>query len=79
VIGVPDGRWGETVRAVVVAWPGAPVDPGDVIAFARDRLVHFSCPTGVDVVDPLPRTATGEVLKARLREPHRRGHDRRID
>jgi acyl-CoA synthetase (AMP-forming)/AMP-acid ligase II len=67
------------VRAVVVARPGAPVDPGDVIAFARDRLAHFTCPTGVDVVDSLPRTATGKVQKARLREPHWRDHDRRIN
>ena len=58
---------------------GAAVDPSDVIAFARARLAHFKCPTAVDVVDALPRTATGKVIKGELREPHWRGHDRRIN
>jgi acyl-CoA synthetase (AMP-forming)/AMP-acid ligase II len=79
VIGVPDERWGEAVRAVVVARAGATVDPADVIGFARDRLAHFKCPRAVDVVGSLPRTATGKVMKAQLREPHWRGHDRRIN
>lgn len=78
VIGVPDERWGETVRAVVVPREGAVVDPANVIAFARERLAHFKCPTGVDVVAALPRTATGKVRKTELREPYWRGHDRRI-
>ena len=78
VIGVPDDRWGETVTAIVVARPGAVVDPGEVIAFARDRLARFKCPTSVDVVASLPRTATGKVVKTELREPYWRGHDRRI-
>jgi acyl-CoA synthetase (AMP-forming)/AMP-acid ligase II len=78
VIGVPDERWGETVRAVVVPRAGARIDPAEVIAFARDRLAHFKCPTGVVVAESLPRTATGKVIKAELREPYWRGHDRRI-
>jgi long-chain acyl-CoA synthetase len=79
VIGVPDERWGETVRAVVVPRAGASIDPAEVIAFARDRLAHFKCPTGVDVAESLPRTATGKVKKAELRERYWRGHDRRIN
>jgi acyl-CoA synthetase (AMP-forming)/AMP-acid ligase II len=79
VIGVPDERWGETVRAIVVARPGVEVDAADVIAFAREQLAKFKCPAGVDVVATLSRTATGKVLKAELREPYWRGHDRRIN
>jgi long-chain acyl-CoA synthetase len=79
VIGVPDERWGETVRAVVVPRDGASIDPAEVIAFARARLAHFMCPTGVDVAESLPRTATGKVIKVELRERHWRGHDRRIN
>lgn len=78
VIGVPDERWGETVRAVVVPRAGSRIDPAEVIAFAQDRLAHFKCPTGVDVVPSLPRTATGKVMKVALRERYWRGHDRRI-
>jgi long-chain acyl-CoA synthetase len=78
VIGVPDDRWGETVRAVVVARPGTPVDAAEVIAFCRGQLARFKCPTSVDVVDALPHTATGKVVKPVLRERYWQGHDRRI-
>lgn len=79
IIGVPDARWGETVKAVVVAKPGANVDPADVMEFVRQRLAGFKCPTSVDVVENLPRTATGKVLKHVLREPFWRGYQRRIN
>jgi long-chain acyl-CoA synthetase len=78
VIGVPDDRWGETVKAVVVACPGAVVEPAEVIAFCRGQLARFKCPTSVDVVDTLPHTATGKVVKPVLRERYWQGHDRRI-
>lgn len=78
VIGVPDERWGETVKAVVVARPGAVIDENELMAFCRDRLAHFKCPTSVDVVESLPRNPTGKVLKRELREPYWQGIDRRI-
>ncbi|MFC9518629.1 AMP-binding protein [Nocardiaceae bacterium NPDC056970] len=70
VIGVPSERWGETVRAIVVARPGADVDPAELIAFTREHLAHYKCPTGVDVVDTLPRNATGKVQKVALRKQY---------
>jgi long-chain acyl-CoA synthetase len=78
VIGVPDDRWGETVKALVVPKAGVSIDPPGVIAFARERIAHFKCPTSVDVVDALPRNASGKLMKRELREPYWQGHDRRI-
>jgi long-chain acyl-CoA synthetase len=55
------------------------VDQDDVIGFVRRRLAGFKCPTSVDFVAALPRTATGKVLKHVLREPYWHGYDRRIN
>jgi long-chain acyl-CoA synthetase len=78
VIGVPDERWGETVKAIVVPKPGAVVRPEEIIAFARARLAHFKCPTSVDLAETLPRNPSGKLLKRELREPYWRGRERRI-
>ena len=77
VIGIPDERWGETVHAVVVA-RSAELSGGEVIGFAREQLAGFKCPTGVTMVEALPRNATGKVLRAALREPFWAGLDRRV-
>jgi long-chain acyl-CoA synthetase len=78
VIGVPHEHWGETVTAIVVRSPGAPVTEAEIIAHARANLAHYKCPTSVEFVAELPRNATGKILKRELREPHWQGHDRRI-
>jgi long-chain acyl-CoA synthetase len=75
---VPDERWGETVKAVVVTAEGASIDADEVIAHARADLAHYKCPRSVDFVDELPRNASGKILKRVLREPYWAGHDRRI-
>ncbi|MGW5417090.1 AMP-binding protein [Actinomadura geliboluensis] len=69
VVGVPHPRWGETVVATIVARDGARLTEPEVIAFCRERLAHYKCPTRVDLVDALPRTPSGKVLKRSLREP----------
>jgi acyl-CoA synthetase (AMP-forming)/AMP-acid ligase II len=78
IIGVPDERWGEAVKAVVLPAPGATLTADDVIAFCRDRLAHYQCPGSVDFVADLPRNATGKVLKRALREPYWTGRERTI-
>jgi long-chain acyl-CoA synthetase len=78
VIGVPDDRWGETVKAIVVLAPGAELDAAQVIAFCRERLAHYKCPTSVEAIDALPRNPSGKILKRQLREPYWEGRERRI-
>jgi acyl-CoA synthetase (AMP-forming)/AMP-acid ligase II len=78
VIGVPDERWGETVKAVVVLAEGAEVSEEEIIAHTRADLAHYKSPRSVDVVAELPRNPSGKVLKRELREPYWAGRDRRI-
>jgi len=78
VIGVPDERWGETVKAIVVLKPGADADEGDLIAHCRDLMAHFKCPSTVEIRDELDRTVTGKVQKFKLRAPYWEGHTRLV-
>jgi fatty-acyl-CoA synthase len=68
VIGVPHEKWGETPIALVVPREGHAPEAQELIDFCRDHLAHFKCPTAVEFVDALPRTATGKLQKFRLRE-----------
>jgi acyl-CoA synthetase (AMP-forming)/AMP-acid ligase II len=68
VIGVPDAKWGEAVKAVVVK--KAEVTAAELIAFARTRIAGYKLPKSVDFIDALPRNASGKILKKDLRAPY---------
>ena len=71
VIGVPDEKWGETVKALVVLAPGASVTEDELIAYCRERSwPTTSARTSVEFRDELARTATGKLQKFKLREPY---------
>ncbi|WP_341711187.1 fatty acid--CoA ligase [Erythrobacter sp.] len=79
VIGVPDDTWGEAVKACVVPKPGADLDPNDIIAWTRERLAGFKVPKSIDVIDVLPRNASGKILRRELRAPYWEGRDRLVN
>ena len=68
VVGVPDERYGELVKAFVVPEPGAEPDPGDLIAFCSRRLAPYKVPSLIEFRDDLPRNILGKVLRRLLRE-----------
>ncbi|MFS3128922.1 long-chain-fatty-acid--CoA ligase [Nocardioides sp. Bht2] len=78
VIGVPDDRWGEAVKAVVALKPEMSASEQELIDFARERLAHFKAPRTVDVLDLLPRNPSGKILKRELRRPHWESRDSAI-
>jgi fatty-acyl-CoA synthase len=78
VIGVPDDKWGETVKALVVTEPGADVGEQELVDFCRAAMAHFKCPRSVEFRDALARTATGKLQKFKLREPYWAGRERRV-
>jgi long-chain acyl-CoA synthetase len=79
VIGVPDDKWGEAVKAVVALKPGATPDADDIIAFARTRIAGFKAPKSVDFIDALPRNASGKILRRELRAPYWEGRERQVN
>jgi len=79
VIGVPDERWGEAVKAVVVLKPGAETSGEDIIAFVRGRIAGYKVPKSIDVVSALPRNPSGKVLRRELRAPYWAGRERQVN
>ena len=70
VIGVPDERWGEAVKAIIVKTADADITAGEVLDWARERIAGYKLPKSVDFIETLPRNPTGKILKRELRKPY---------
>lgn len=78
VIGIPDERWGEAVKAIVVLQPGVEAPAADIIAWVKTRIAGFKVPKSIDFIDALPRNPSGKILRRELRDPYWAGQDRRV-
>ncbi len=79
VIGVPDEKWGEAVKACVVVKEGKRLSEAEIITFARSHIAGYKCPKSVDFIDHLPRNPSGKVLRRELRAPYWEGKDRAVN
>jgi acyl-CoA synthetase (AMP-forming)/AMP-acid ligase II len=79
VIGVPDDKWGEAIKALVVVREGQAVTEAELTAFLRERLAGFKCPKSIEFRPALDRTATGKLQKFKLRQPYWQGRERQVN
>lgn len=79
VIGVPDDKWGESVKAVCVPKPGSQLDADSIMSWTRERIAAFKVPKSVDVIEALPRNASGKILRKDLRAPYWQGRERQVN
>lgn len=79
VIGVPDEKWGEAVKACVVVKDGEELSEAEVIAHAREHIAGYKCPKSVDFIEALPRNPSGKILRRELRAPYWEGKDRAVN
>ena len=79
VIGVPDEKWGETIKALVVKAEGSDLTEAELISFCKSKVAGYKSPTSVEFRDVLARTATGKLQKFKLRAPYWEGRDRQVN
>ena len=79
VIGVPDEKWGETIKALVVKAEGSDLTEQELIDYVKSKVARYKAPSTVEFRDVLARTATGKLQKFKLRAPYWEGRDRQVN
>jgi fatty-acyl-CoA synthase len=78
VVSHPDAKWGERPKAFVVVRPGEAPTAAQIIAHVRTQIAHYKAPDQVEIVESLPKTATGKIRKVELRDAEWAGYSTRV-
>jgi len=78
VVGVPDQKWGEAVKGIVVLKPNQKTTEQEIIQFCKDRIAHYKAPKSIDFIDALPRTGSGKIHKKGLRDKYWEGYEKKV-
>ena len=78
VIGIPDKKWGETVKGYVVLAPENELSEDEIISYTRTQIAGYKCPRSINFIEALPRNPSGKILRRELRDPYWEGIDRKV-
>ena len=78
VVGVPDEKWGEAVKAIVVLKAGQKVTGKEIIRFCKERIAHYKAPKAIDFLDALPKIGSGKIHKKELRDKYWQGYEKKV-
>jgi acyl-CoA synthetase (AMP-forming)/AMP-acid ligase II len=78
VVGVPDQKWGEAVKGIVVLKPGQKATESEIIQFCKERIAHYKAPKSINFIDALPRTGSGKIHKKGLKDKYWEGYEKKV-
>lgn len=78
VVGVPDQKWGEAVKGIVVLKPGQKATEQEIIQFCKEKMAHYKAPKSIDFIEALPRTGSGKIHKKGLRDKYWEGYEKKV-
>ena len=78
VFGIPDQKWGESVKAIIVLKPGKTATADEIIKYCKGKLAGYKCPKSIEFKDAIPKTAAGKISRAALKKEYWKGQDKMI-